>query len=97
MLNISVAALEKLYEMLQMPNPCNNDIKILVSAIVKTRTQCPRQRVPLLPVDIFYQLFLSWEAASSVSSVLNEAIGLVGLDTNMYSAKSFRLTAATGP
>ena len=55
-----LAAFNYLYQVLDIANPCDNNIHQLHRALVKSCTKLPRQKVNILPQEPFLQLFLSW-------------------------------------
>ena len=61
-INITLAALTSLYQVSDMPNPCGNNIRSLCNALVKTHTTRARKRTPILPVEPFNKLFISWKS-----------------------------------
>ena len=59
-LAINVSAIQYLYHVIDLPNPCDDNIRYLVTALVKSHTEVPRTQVNILPRDPFNDLFLSW-------------------------------------
>ena len=67
-LNNSLAAITNLYRALDMPNPCDDTICNLQSALVKSQTSVARKRVNILPVEPFETLFRKWGDNTGLST-----------------------------
>ena len=59
-LTSALAAFNYLYRVLDIANPCDNNIYQLHTALVKSCTKLPRQKVNILPQEPFMELFMSW-------------------------------------
>ena len=66
-LTINVSAIKYLYHALDLPNPCDDNIRYLITALVKSQTEIPRTRVNILPKEPFNALFQSWPDNESLS------------------------------
>lgn len=66
-LKCATAALSWLCDAMDMPNPVHsNEIKKLVTALVKSGTEAPRTRSKVMPIAPFRDLFQSWSDNSEL-------------------------------
>ena len=56
-----MSALTSLYNIYDLPNPCNFHVHSLYSALIKTHTKQARARTNVMPTAPFHNLFESWK------------------------------------
>lgn len=60
LLKCNVAAIGHYYAACGLPNPIDQDLRHLVSALTKSGTQAPVRRTKVMPCEPFYRLFSQW-------------------------------------
>lgn len=84
MLNNASAAITCLYDSQGLPNPMfDPDIRKLVIALVKTGTDIPRSKTPVMPIQPFKDLFRSWpdNAELSIKQLRQKSLALLAITT----------------
>ena len=66
-LNGTMSALSSLYNIYDLPNPCNFHVHALYTALIKTHTKLPRARTNVMPTAPFHKLFESWKDNEELS------------------------------